>query len=252
MPISQAAMVDELVARGLIRSARIADAMRQVDRRYFLPPGDTYVERPIKIGYNSTISAPHVHAQALSELEPHLKEGNRVLDIGSGSGYLTLCFAILVGEKGSARGIEHIPELVENATASTITAGFEEIMRPDGQLRFSAEDGRSVMTVTKRYHAIYCSAAADESVCAAMADNALEPGGRLLITVDFGETLSQVLRVYDKDSSGHVSYTDLKPARSNIVELNYPSHLPERDRSQLLMDAESQRRGDLSVMCSIM
>jgi protein-L-isoaspartate(D-aspartate) O-methyltransferase len=250
MPPTQAVMVDQLVARGLIRSARIAEAMRKVDRGNFLPPGDTYVDRPIKIGYNSTISSPTTHAQALSELEPYLKEGNSALDIGCGSGYLTLCFAILVGPKGSSRGVDHISELVENATASIISAGYEEML--SAELRLSAEDGRGALSTTRRYHAIYCGAAAEESVCEGIANNALAAGGKLLITVDYGETMSQVLRAYVKDSSGNVSFTDLKPAISNIVELNFPSHIPERNRSQLLMDAEAQRRGELSVMCSVM
>jgi len=42
-----------------------------------------------------------------------LKEGERALDVGSGSGYLTVCMALMVGETGMAVGIDHIPELVE-------------------------------------------------------------------------------------------------------------------------------------------
>lgn len=125
-------------------------------------------------------------------------------------------------------------------------------MRPDAQLRFSAEDGRAVVAHTKRYHAIYCGAAADEAVCEGIAENALEPGGKLLITVDYGETYSQVLRSYMKDIFGNVTFTDLKPAWSNIVELNFPSEVADRDRYQKLMDADRQRRGELSVMCSLM
>lgn len=46
-------------------------------------------------------------------LKDHLKEGETALDVGSGSGYLTVCMALLVGEKGKAIGIDHIPELIE-------------------------------------------------------------------------------------------------------------------------------------------
>jgi len=48
------------------------------------------------IGYGVTISAPHMHAQALEVLSDQLVEGAKVLDVGSGSGYLTACFAHMV------------------------------------------------------------------------------------------------------------------------------------------------------------
>jgi len=48
-------------------------------------------------------------------LKDQLIEGERALDIGSGSGYLTACMAIMVGENGKAVGIDHIPELVKNS-----------------------------------------------------------------------------------------------------------------------------------------
>lgn len=48
-------------------------------------------------------------------LKDQLIEGERALDIGSGSGYLTACMAIMLGENGKAVGIDHIPELVEKS-----------------------------------------------------------------------------------------------------------------------------------------
>lgn len=56
------------------------------------------------------------HAHALELLKDHLKEGEKALDVGSGSGYLTVCMALMVGEKGKAVGIDHIAELVDSAT----------------------------------------------------------------------------------------------------------------------------------------
>ena len=52
------------------------------------------------------------HAFALDKLEDHLKEGNKVLDVGSGSGYLSTCFAYLVGKSGHVVGIDHIKVLI--------------------------------------------------------------------------------------------------------------------------------------------
>lgn len=55
------------------------------------------------------------HAYALELLKDQLIDGERALDIGSGSGYLTACMAIMLGENGKAIGIDHIPELVEKS-----------------------------------------------------------------------------------------------------------------------------------------
>ena len=52
-----------------------------------------YVDAPSPIGFNATISAPHMHASALELLRGHLFPGARVLDVGSGTGYLTACMA---------------------------------------------------------------------------------------------------------------------------------------------------------------
>lgn len=48
-------------------------------------------------------------------LKDQLVEGERALDIGSGSGYLTACMAVMLGENGKAIGVDHIPELVEKS-----------------------------------------------------------------------------------------------------------------------------------------
>lgn len=56
------------------------------------------------------------HAHALELLKDHLVKGEKALDVGSGSGYLTVCMALMVGEEGRAVGIDHIPELIEMST----------------------------------------------------------------------------------------------------------------------------------------
>lgn len=55
------------------------------------------------------------HAYALEMMENHLQSGARALDVGSGSGYLTVCMAEMVGKEGRVYGIEHIPQLVVRA-----------------------------------------------------------------------------------------------------------------------------------------
>lgn len=58
------------------------------------------MDSPQSIGYGVTISAPHMHAHALELLKDQLTPGENALDVGSGSGYLTTCMAIMLGENG--------------------------------------------------------------------------------------------------------------------------------------------------------
>lgn len=78
-------MVDHLQSYGVISSKKVAEVMETIDRALFVP-ADTppYVDSPMQIGYNVTISAPHMHAMCLELLENHLKPGMHALDVGSG------------------------------------------------------------------------------------------------------------------------------------------------------------------------
>lgn len=82
-------------ANQIIKSTEVKDAMLAVDRCYFAPQ-DPYLDKPQRIGYGVNTSAPHMHAHALELLKDHLKEGCKALDVGSGSGYLTVCMAMMV------------------------------------------------------------------------------------------------------------------------------------------------------------
>jgi protein-L-isoaspartate(D-aspartate) O-methyltransferase len=86
-------------ANGIIRSDAVESAMLAVDRGNY-SRNNPYMDAPQGIGYGVTISAPHMHAHALELLKDKLMHGDRALDVGSGSGYLTACMAIMLGEKG--------------------------------------------------------------------------------------------------------------------------------------------------------
>jgi protein-L-isoaspartate O-methyltransferase len=78
-------MVEQLQRYGIIRSSKVAEVMEAVDRGLFVPPGGSpYFDSPMPIGYNATISAPHMHAACLELLEKNLQPGMRALDVGSG------------------------------------------------------------------------------------------------------------------------------------------------------------------------
>ena len=107
-------LCDGLYNKGYIKSQKVRDSMIKVDRADF-SPRYPYVDSPQPINYNVTISAPHMHAYCLEVLKDHLKEGGRALDVGFGSGYLTVAMSKMMNDKGIAVGIEHIQELCEFA-----------------------------------------------------------------------------------------------------------------------------------------
>lgn len=89
--------------------------MLRVDRSNYCPSQTPYADSPCGIGYGATISAPHMHAFALGALKDKLVDGAKVLDVGSGSGYLTACMAHMVGSRGVVYGVDHVKNLVEQS-----------------------------------------------------------------------------------------------------------------------------------------
>lgn len=95
---------------------KILEAIEKVDRRNFISEEDwdeVYEDHPLPIGYGQTISQPFTVAFMLQELE--LKEGDKVLEVGTGSGWNAALISHLVGEKGKVYSLEIVDELVKSA-----------------------------------------------------------------------------------------------------------------------------------------
>ncbi|MBI4127577.1 MAG: protein-L-isoaspartate(D-aspartate) O-methyltransferase [Parcubacteria group bacterium] len=107
-------LVRELIRQGVLSTPRIIDAFRAVDRRFFVSKGlkrSAYKNEPLPIGEGQTISQPLTVAIMVALLAP--KEGERVLEIGFGSGYQTAILARLVGDTGHVYALERIESLYE-------------------------------------------------------------------------------------------------------------------------------------------
>ncbi|KAK1683733.1 hypothetical protein QYE76_044581 [Lolium multiflorum] len=194
------ALVEYLKQYGAVTTDQVAEVMETIDRALFVPKGFTpYIDSPMPIGYNATISAPHMHATCLELLKDRLQPGMRALDVGSGSGYLTACFAMMVGPEGRAVGIEHIPELVVASTENVERSAAAPLLK-DGSLSFHVSDGRLGWPDVAPYDAIHVGAAAPEIPQPLLEQ--LKPGGRMVIPVG---TYSQDLQVIDKNTDGSTS-----------------------------------------------
>lgn len=111
----------------VLRNPVLKSAFEAVDRKDFVA-GDyaieAYEDYPLPIGYGQTISQPTTVAFMLELLGP--ERGNKILDLGSGSGWTTALLAHTVGSEGSVVGVEKIPELVFFAQGNITSYAFTQ------------------------------------------------------------------------------------------------------------------------------
>ena len=169
-----------------------------IDRIIFVPPKlqkHAYEDRPLPLGPEQTISAPHMHATALSVLTPALTEGARVLDVGVGSGYMLSVMAEMVGESGRCAGIDIVPSIVELARENIRRQGTGLAARALEQKRLflGAVDGWGGLELKAPFDAIHVGAAAT-SIPEKLVEQ-LAAGGRMVIPVGPIHGVQELLEV---------------------------------------------------------
>jgi protein-L-isoaspartate(D-aspartate) O-methyltransferase len=180
-------MVDsQLRARG-ITDQRVLDAMARVPRHEFAPEAlrdQAYEDHPLPIGEGQTISQPYIVALMLDALS--LLPSDRILEVGTGSGYLTALLAELAGQVVS---IERHATLAETAGSVLTRLGYRNV-------KVIVGDGSWGFPQGAPYDAIIVSAAAAE-VPSALVEQ-LAQGGRMIIPV--GPPDSQQLQFIRMDN----------------------------------------------------
>jgi protein-L-isoaspartate(D-aspartate) O-methyltransferase len=190
-------LIDNLVRAKLVNHPSAISAMRAVDRGLFVTPEHrtvAYEDRPLPIGYDVTISAPHMHAMMLDLMAPRLGSGTAALDVGSGTGYTVACMAKM-GAK--AYGIEHIAPLVERSNAAV-----SKILNPD-EFEIVLGDGRLGWPARAPFDIIHVGAAAQPEVVQVLVKQ-LKPNGMLIIPVEEGGPFSQTLYTYQFGEGGKI------------------------------------------------
>ena len=107
-------LIDAIIMDRVLKSRHIIEAFEEVDRADFVPERykeSAYVDAPLGIGEGQTISQPTTVAFMLEYLSP--QKGDKILDIGSGSGWTTAMLCHITGEEGSVLGLERMDSLVK-------------------------------------------------------------------------------------------------------------------------------------------
>lgn len=182
-------MVDEQIVAGGIRDPKVIAAMRAVPRHRFVPEryaGDAYADTALPIGHGQTISQPLVVASMTEALE--LTGAEKVLEVGTGSGYQAAILAKIVSKVYS---IEIVEPLARRAGIVLAELGYENVVTRTG-------DGYNGWPEDAPFDAIIVTAAPDH-VPQPLLDQ-LAPGGRLILPV--GKVI-QNLMLYRRTPTGY-------------------------------------------------
>lgn len=193
-------MVDEQIrSRGVIHPATL-EAMRKVPRHEFVPESMrsyAYDDRPLSIGYNQTISQPYIVALMTASVDPD--ENDKVLEVGTGSGYQAAVLAEIVDEVYT---IEIVPELAQKAKRVFYELNYGNINARQG-------DGYAGWPSEAPFDAIIVTAAPEE-IPPPLIDQ-LREGGKMVIPVGPISRV-QVLKLITK-KNGKIKERDLLPVR---------------------------------------
>lgn len=168
--------LNDLIKEKYLRTPAIIEAFKKINRSDFLPPGEedrAELNVPWPIGYGQTISQPLTVAFMLELLAP--KPGEKILDVGSGSGWTAALLAQIVGERGRVYGLEIVPELARFGSANAAKYNFLK----KGMVEILCVDGYQGLPERAPFDKIIVAAAAPAVPPELLKQ--LKPGGRMVL-----------------------------------------------------------------------
>jgi len=235
-------MVDVQIARRGVRGRSVLDAMRKVPREAFVEPGleeFAYEDGPLPIGEGQTISQPYIVALMIEAAE--VKPGDRVLEVGAGSGYAA---AVLSRIAGQVHAVERHAALGEAARRRFARLGY-------GNVELRVGDGTNGWPEVAPFDAVLVSAGGP-AVPPALTRQ-LAVGGRLVIPVGEEGRAQRLLKItrkgdadYEEEDLGAVSFVPLigEQGWAEDGRRSASNHVPGRSRGRTLpeMIAEAAER----------
>jgi len=185
-------LILSLIDEGWLKTPAIIDAFLHIKREDFVPPDEkdaAYLNAALPIGFGQTISQPLVVAFMLELLKP--QKGEKILDVGCGSGWTTALIAYLVQPQGKVIGIDIIKELVMFAQKNIekyqfLNKGRVQLIHGDGKLGFKKE---------APYDKILVSASSSQIPTELL--NQLKTDGRLVIPIK--DSIVLVEKIHDNN-----------------------------------------------------
>jgi len=186
-------LVSQLKHQGALKTPRIIEAFLSADRKKFIPPGyeaDAYLDAPLPIAHGQTISQPYTVAFMIELLAP--KAGQKILDVGFGSGWTTAILSYIAGLSGRVYGVEILPEVFAYGEANLQKFSLKNVT-------LGLQSGRLGWQKHAPFDRILVSAAAT-SVPAELAGQ-LAAGGLMVIPIGkpYDCALTLVQRVGDNE-----------------------------------------------------
>ena len=172
-------LIDSLKRKNILRTPFIEEGFRAVDRAWFCSKYP-YFDVAIDIGCEMCISTPHIHIFSLELLKDHIPQAKRILDVGTGSGYMSAIFSYLA-PKAEVIGIDYYPALIEGAKKNCQNAlsksAFEKIT-------FIVGDGEKYQDQNGGFDLIYVGFMCDKIPPSLIEQ--IGPNGVLLIPIKKG------------------------------------------------------------------